>query len=260
MLWLKLSGKENLGFRCENGSQPWVSAGCVWKDPKGGHCRPLVQVKKLRPSHSQLAPRLLSQVVTQPSGHPPRGFPREPRLLLGLVSCLFSGGIHFRGPWLWGRLGLQYPDGEDALGGGGSAGHSLENTVRSSYSSGRPVAATYTLCVCPPRKRGDAARAARALWPAGPVSAEGPSLRGLWGWCWALPGAGRVGAREPPGEMRARVKGHTQTPRDGNDKVLLSLCCFPCTLVKTWGQSVCDGPNKCLLIRPGRFCQHKKHA
>lgn len=56
-------------------------------------------------------------------------------------------------------------------------------------------------------------------------------------------GAVRVTVCELP-EMCASVKRHTETPGDGNDNVSLSLCCFLCMLVKTWGQSVCDGPNK----------------
>lgn len=99
-----------------------------------------------------------------------------------------------------------------------------------------------------PRKRRGCCGPARSPQPVSPVSTGRPSFR-------APPGAVRVTARELLERTCAGVKRRAETPGDGNDNVLLSLCCFLCTLVKTWGQSVCDGPNKCLLIRPECFCQ-----
>lgn len=92
-----------------------------------------------------------------------------------------------------------------------------------------------------PRKEGGVAGAACCLLSIRPTSTERPSFRGLQRCCRAWGGACNCTC----------VKRHKETPRDGNDNVLLSLCCFLCMLVKTWGQSVCGRPNKSLLIRPG---------
>ena len=65
-------------------------------DWKGGHCHPLVQMQKLR-----LAPRLLSQVGTQPSGQPQRTqAPPRARTL-----CIF-GRTTFQGAVALGQVGV----------------------------------------------------------------------------------------------------------------------------------------------------------
>lgn len=144
---------------------------------------------------------------------------------------------------------MPHQDGEDAVGGGSSAGRSLGNPGHASSCSGPHVApAVHRACVFIRGKERAASR------PPAPL-AQRPSRRGRPSWQWALPGARRASAWEPPERTCVSVKRHAETPGDGNDTVLLSLCCFPCTLVKTWGQSVCDGPNKCLLIRPECVCQ-----
>lgn len=87
-----------------------------------------------------------------------------------------------------------------------------------------------------PRKEEDAAGVACSCQSISSVSAESPSFRDLWSKAWALPSACNcVGATRR--KCVQVLKAHRVTG-DGNDNVLLSLCCFLCMLVKTWSQSV----------------------
>lgn len=109
-LWLRLSGKENPGFRCENGSQPWGVPAGLRLARKVGLAVPRAEgeteaASGLRagqrgwgpePSRSQpapprptwpRAPQWLSQAVTHPSRHA-QGTQAPPR---APVLCIFTG-------------------------------------------------------------------------------------------------------------------------------------------------------------------------
>lgn len=125
------------------------------------------------------------------------------------------------------------------LGGGGSAGCS-PGDAPCWWSCSGWGAAPAAHCACALLQEGKGTRLPPALGaPRAP--AEGPERR------W------RRGSRR--GKTRAGVQRRTETPGDGNDDVVLSLRRFPRALVRTRGWSVHRGPNKRLLIRPGRGWQ-----
>lgn len=132
MLRLKLSGKENPGFRCESGGQPSVSPGCVRIDPKGGPGLPLGRKGKLRrsegcepgsvargfrsrpaPSRHPQAPRAPqppSQVVAHPSRHPQRTqAPPRARISFAFTRSTFPGRRGAGGAWGLPSQGLRTP-------------------------------------------------------------------------------------------------------------------------------------------------------
>lgn len=107
-----------------------------------------------------------------------------------------------------------------------------------------------------PRKEDPAAGGACSRQSISAVSTERPSFRDLWSRCWAC--RVRATVSEPPGEMCARAKRHTESP-----EMVMTMFCYLCAvffacLLKR-GVTVSEkDPNKALLIRPGMFLSGKR--